>query len=179
MRWKASCFGNLGNAYQSLGEYERAIAFHQQHLDIAREIGDRRGQANSLGNLGNAYHSLGEYKRAISFHQQSLEITRDIGDRRGIANSLMSLSAAYQQVGRIKDGIVATQQAQQIMMEMELPLNAYPIPNWQKSIVRFAQKGNVQLALLFIGGVFAFPFLLIWIILLSVYRLLRRPFLRR
>ncbi|WP_279605218.1 tetratricopeptide repeat protein [Aetokthonos hydrillicola] len=32
---------NLGNAYYSLGRYQQAIQFHQQSLNIAREIGDR------------------------------------------------------------------------------------------------------------------------------------------
>jgi tetratricopeptide (TPR) repeat protein len=67
--------GSLGNAYDALGEYQRAIDFHQQSLKIKREIGDRHGEANSLGNLGAAYCSLGNYQRAIDFQQQSLAIS--------------------------------------------------------------------------------------------------------
>jgi tetratricopeptide (TPR) repeat protein len=59
--------GNLGLAYDSLGQYERAIDFHQQSLAISREIKDRLGEGASLGNLGNAYLSLGQYERAIDF----------------------------------------------------------------------------------------------------------------
>jgi len=33
--------GSLGNAYHSLGEYRRAIEYYEQHLQIARELGDR------------------------------------------------------------------------------------------------------------------------------------------
>jgi tetratricopeptide (TPR) repeat protein len=72
-RW-ANSLNNLGNAYQSLGEYHRAISLHEQSLEIMRAIGDRGGEAASLGNLGNAYFSLGEYRRAISLHEQSLAI---------------------------------------------------------------------------------------------------------
>ncbi|MGI2909842.1 tetratricopeptide repeat protein, partial [Tolypothrix sp. VBCCA 56010] len=68
-----------GNAYNSLGQYQRAIEFLQQSLEISREIGDRNGEGASLGNLGNAYNSLGQYQRAIEFLQQSLEISREIG----------------------------------------------------------------------------------------------------
>ena len=50
-RYRAS-LTSLGNAYNSLGEYRRAIDYHQQSLEIKREIGDRSGLANSLGNLG-------------------------------------------------------------------------------------------------------------------------------
>ena len=28
-------YGNLGNAYQSLGDYQKAIEYHEKHLRIA------------------------------------------------------------------------------------------------------------------------------------------------
>ncbi|NJK82393.1 MAG: tetratricopeptide repeat-containing protein [Chloroflexaceae bacterium] len=37
-RTKAA-LGNLGSAYHSLGDYPRAIAYHEQHLAISRAIG--------------------------------------------------------------------------------------------------------------------------------------------
>jgi tetratricopeptide (TPR) repeat protein len=85
--WKyTASLTSLGNVYYSLGEYQQAIEFHQQSLEITRQIGDRGGEASSYNNLGSVYDSLGEYQQAIEFHQQSLEITRQIGDRGGEAN---------------------------------------------------------------------------------------------
>jgi tetratricopeptide (TPR) repeat protein len=63
----------LGNCYDSQSNYPAALEYQQQSFEIAREIGDRGGEARSLGNLGNAYDSLGQYQRAIEFYQQSLE----------------------------------------------------------------------------------------------------------
>ena len=37
-------YGNLGNAYKSLGQFQQAIEYHKQHLSIAIEVGDRAGQ---------------------------------------------------------------------------------------------------------------------------------------
>src|SRR5713226_419052 len=68
-RAESYALGNLGNAYDSLGEYRRAIEFHEQHLAIARELGDRQGEASAPGNLGNDYHALGKYDRAIAFRE--------------------------------------------------------------------------------------------------------------
>ncbi|MEL0591384.1 MAG: CHAT domain-containing tetratricopeptide repeat protein, partial [Planktothrix rubescens PR222] len=65
--------------------------FHEQLLEIAREIGYRQGEAASLGNLGNAYHSLGQYDKAIAFHEQLLEIAREIGYRQGESVALNNL----------------------------------------------------------------------------------------
>ncbi|MBP0000448.1 MAG: tetratricopeptide repeat protein, partial [Cyanobacteria bacterium SID2] len=68
--WKfRAALTSLGNAYHSLGQFQRSIEFYQQSLDISREIGNRQGEAASLGNLGNAYHSLGQFQRSIEFYQ--------------------------------------------------------------------------------------------------------------
>jgi tetratricopeptide (TPR) repeat protein len=177
----ASSLGNLGSAYNSLGRYEEAISYYQQSLEIHREIGDRREVASSLGNLGSAYNSLGRYEEAISYQQQSLEIYREIGNRRKEANSLLVLGNLYQKIGRIEEGFAASQQAQLIYKELDLYVAAYPILNcnWMKKFAKFAQRNKFNLILCFIIGVFAFPFALVWIILLMFYRIIRSRFPHR
>ena len=39
--------------------YAKAIAYHQQELAIAKEVGDRVGEGKAYGNLGNAHMSQG------------------------------------------------------------------------------------------------------------------------
>ncbi|MDZ8225908.1 tetratricopeptide repeat protein [Nostoc sp. ChiVER01] len=175
---EGNSLSNLGNAYNSLGQYQRAIEFLQQSLEIFREIGDRNGEGKSLNNLGDAYNLLGQYQRAIEFLQQSLEIKREIGDRNGEGNSLISLGNAYHQCGRIQEGFVASYQAQQIFQELELPLEAMPYPQWLKSLIKLAQRGRLQLILCFIFGLIAFPFALVWLILLLLWRLIRAQFIK-
>jgi tetratricopeptide (TPR) repeat protein len=94
-RGEAASLGGLGNAYSSLGEYRRAIEYHEQALAIAEEIGDRRGESASLGGLGDAYSSLGEYRRAIEYHVVALDTSREIGDRRGEAKDLSGLGSVF------------------------------------------------------------------------------------
>ena len=45
-------YGNLSDAYQSLGEYRKAIEYYEQDLKIAKEIGDRVGEGRGYGNAG-------------------------------------------------------------------------------------------------------------------------------
>ena len=42
----------LGNAYQSLGDYQKATKYHKRDLKIAIEIGDRAIEGRAYGNLG-------------------------------------------------------------------------------------------------------------------------------
>ena len=48
-------YGNLGNAYDSLADYQKAIEFYEKDLKVTTEIRDRAGLGGAYGNLGNAY----------------------------------------------------------------------------------------------------------------------------
>ncbi|QDL09904.1 transcriptional regulator [Brasilonema octagenarum UFV-E1] len=176
---EAASLTNLGCAYQSLGQYQKAIDYHQQSLAIEREIGDRKGEAISLGNLGNTYICLREYQQVIDCYQQLLTIQREMGDRNGEAKSLQNLAQLYHLTGRIKEGYAAGIQATQIQQELELPIEAWAIPKWQKSIAKFALRGKLQLGLCFLAGLFAFPFALVFIVSVMLWRVGKSQLLRR
>ena len=89
-----SSLGNLGNAYNNLGQYEKAIDHLTRSLAIREEIGDRRGVAYSLGNLGNAYAASVSMRRP-STTSLARSPFRGIGNRRGVAFSLGNLGMAY------------------------------------------------------------------------------------
>jgi len=108
----------LGGAYDSLSEYNQAIEFYHQALELSRKIAHRNGEASSLNNLGIAYDSLGQYQQAIHFYQQSLEIYREIGDRHGEASSLMNLGIAYKSLGQYQQVIHFQQQSLGIYREI-------------------------------------------------------------
>ena len=114
----AKSLGNLGVAYDSLGEYNKAIDYHQQSLAITQEIGNRSGVANSLMGLGNAYLYIGEYNKAIDYYQQSLVIKREISDRSGVAKSLGNLGNAYYSLGEYNKAIDYYQQSLAIKREI-------------------------------------------------------------
>ena len=108
----------LGICYRSLGQYEKAIAYHQQSLEIKEEIGDRQGMASSLCGLGNCYYVLGQYEKAIAFYQQYHDISEEIGDRRGVASSLGNLGLCYENLGQYEKAIAHHQQSHDIDEEM-------------------------------------------------------------
>jgi tetratricopeptide (TPR) repeat protein len=116
---------NLGIAYKSLGQYQEALNFYQQSLEIKREIdvaegteSDRNGEANSLSNLGNVYCRLGQYQEALNFHQQSLAIRREIGNRNGEANSLNNLGNVCNLLGQYQEALNFHQQS--LVIEREI-----------------------------------------------------------
>ena len=87
---------NLGNAYDSLGDVKQAIVYHNQHLSIAKELGDRAGEGKAYGNLGNAYRSLGDVKQAIVYHNQDLSIAKELGDPIGQAKACYCIGVVHE-----------------------------------------------------------------------------------
>jgi len=96
---EGGAYGNLGNAYFSLGDFRRAIEYHQKGLKIAIEIGDRAREGLAYGNLGIAYFSLGDFRKAIQYNEQRLKIAIEIGDRVGEGGANGNLGIDYESLG--------------------------------------------------------------------------------
>ena len=102
---EGATLSNLGLAHHRLGEYSKAIEYHEQRLIIAREIGSRSGEGTAFGNLGMAYSRIAEYTKAIEYLEQHLAIAREIGDKLGEGNSLGNLGSAYYGLGKYTTAI--------------------------------------------------------------------------
>ena len=97
--------GNIGIVYRTLGHVEKAIEYHKNALEIARDIIDWCREETHLGNLGLAYSNLGQVEKAIECHENALEIARDIEDRRGEGTHLGNLGLAYSNLEQVEKAI--------------------------------------------------------------------------
>jgi tetratricopeptide (TPR) repeat protein len=68
----------VGGDYYKLGQYQQAIQFFQQSLNIARQTGYRSMEANILSSLGKTFYSLQQYQKAIKWYQQSITVIESI-----------------------------------------------------------------------------------------------------
>ena len=76
-------YSGLGNTYCSLGDFQKSIEYHERHLKISKEVGDRAGEGKAYGNLGKAYDCLGDLQKAIEYNEGHLKISKEVGDRAG------------------------------------------------------------------------------------------------
>ena len=111
-------YGNLGNAYQSLCYYQKAIEYYEKSFIILKEIGDRDGEGSTYGNLGIAYRSLGDYQKAIKYHKQHLKIAIEIGDRDGQGRGYGNVGNAYLSLGDYGNAIEYLQKFLKIATEI-------------------------------------------------------------
>ena len=71
-----------------MGDFRKAIEYHEKDLEIAKEVSDRVGERGAYGNLGNAYRSLGDFRKAIEYHEKHLQIAIEVSDRVGEGSAM-------------------------------------------------------------------------------------------
>ena len=59
----------------------RDTDYHEKHLKIGKEIGDRAGEGQAYGYLGIACQSLGDCQKAFGYHEKDLKIAKEMVDR--------------------------------------------------------------------------------------------------
>ena len=123
--------------YYSLGQYQQAIEFHQQALNIAREFGDRFCEGTALDGIGLTHQSLGQYQRSIEFHQQALNIAREIGARFGEGSTWFNLGLSLENINRELDALEAYRNACELYQAMGL--NA-KVQDCNNAIERLSQQ---------------------------------------
>ncbi|XP_014790024.2 G-protein-signaling modulator 2, partial [Octopus bimaculoides] len=87
--------GNLGNTYYLLGDFKKAIHYHERRLAIAKEFGDRSAERRAYTNLGNAYIFLGEFENAAEHYHKTLQIAKQLLDKALEAQACYSLGNTY------------------------------------------------------------------------------------
>ena len=101
----------LGDAHHHLGEYQRAIEFHERALAVARQDGLPVAEAWTLGDLLDNYLTVGDNHRAYKVCGELLDLSRrctDPGDR---CTALYNLGDGYRRLGLTRPSIESFEQA--------------------------------------------------------------------
>ncbi|XP_073331802.1 G-protein-signaling modulator 2-like [Pagrus major] len=88
-------YGNLGNTYYLLGDFETAVAAHEKRLLIAKEFGDKSAERRAHCNLGNAHIFLSQFEVAAGHYKRTLQLARLLKDKAVEAQACYSLGNTY------------------------------------------------------------------------------------
>ena len=83
-----------------LGNYEKALEYYNQLLNIYRKKGDKKYIAGYLNNIGACYYKLGNYDKAIENYHESLKIREELEDKKGMASSLNNIGNIYDDLSK-------------------------------------------------------------------------------
>ncbi|HIK09056.1 MAG TPA: tetratricopeptide repeat protein [Oscillatoriaceae cyanobacterium M33_DOE_052] len=93
---KARIMTIIGYSLRASGQSQKAIFFHEQAVEIARQEQDTRCEIANLNHLSRTYVALQNYAEAIAASQRALILSRQTGDRTGEACALSNFG--YSQV---------------------------------------------------------------------------------
>jgi tetratricopeptide (TPR) repeat protein len=74
-----------------MGDYETALAHHENDLKLADKLHSSMRQSRAFGNLGLVYELLHEHKKASECQEQHLSIAAQVSDRVAKVNAYSSL----------------------------------------------------------------------------------------
>ncbi|MDB9482544.1 tetratricopeptide repeat protein, partial [Dolichospermum circinale CS-537/05] len=98
VNFKRQVLNKIGDTYSEERQFERAIDYYQQGLDIARKLKNRNGESYALFKLGNAYFDLRQFLEARKYYQQCLAIDQELNDHRKQAGTYHQLGYVAQEM---------------------------------------------------------------------------------
>lgn len=99
---------NLGNAYYSLGQLNKALENSYALLKLAKKVnegGVKEAESMALTNIGLIYQAKGELKEAMRCFKEALKISRDSGYRQGEANQLGNIGLILKNKGELDEAL--------------------------------------------------------------------------
>ncbi len=105
---RALLLNNVGVAYKTMGEYDKAIEYYQQNLRLQEQIGATLHMARGRSNIATVYFFFGlDYEKALEYYNESLRLfqeyldenPQDIDGITGIAQSYLNIGIVYKEMG--------------------------------------------------------------------------------
>jgi tetratricopeptide (TPR) repeat protein len=78
----------LGLVYQEMGDFDSALLSHNRSLTLAKNLGDKDGEATDLVNIANILTDKEEYDKALAYYEESLNLQKDELKKGGIYNNI-------------------------------------------------------------------------------------------
>jgi tetratricopeptide (TPR) repeat protein len=116
-RTRLELLNQLGQAHQSIREFEKAKFYFQQAIDLSYEINHQLGEASNLFDLGNIYLATREFGQSRIYSNQCLKIQEEIGDRYSQASTYHNLGVVAQELRKYAEARQNYQQAIAINIE--------------------------------------------------------------
>jgi len=108
----------IGNTYsQNLKDYQRALPYYLEGLEISKEIGDDDEIRSTLNCLGVTIWNLGQYETALNYYQLALEICKVSENRIGEGVTLGSMGVVHLSLSEYKNALKCSKQALNILKE--------------------------------------------------------------
>jgi tetratricopeptide (TPR) repeat protein len=103
--------GDIGYCYLMQNEYDHALVFFQQALELAKKAGNEEEIASNHNNIGTIYVEWGDFGKAIDQFRQAMEIDRRTSKVDQISIDLNNIGKVYELWGKFELAVHYYQEA--------------------------------------------------------------------
>jgi tetratricopeptide (TPR) repeat protein len=112
------CLHRFGRGYMLISEYQKAIDYFHQAINVFEHIGEIRSLSPVYSGIGLCKRSLGNYDGAVQYFELGLKSARESQNRTAEAHALNSLGTTFHILGRYQEAILYLERAIHSALEL-------------------------------------------------------------
>lgn len=110
---RAMILGKLGSVFVRHGDFEKAISYQKQDLELSSRFGNYRALAFSLRNLGLSYKAMGDLSKAVGYLRDSRDRFAELEDDTYLVKADLDLVGALLDHDRVMEAFGYLEEAQE------------------------------------------------------------------
>jgi len=108
----------LGNAFQTKGNYERALQYYDQAYLLAQKVNLKKSLPGILNNIGLVHLNQGNYPSALNKFYETLRAAEAVKDQFVIGSALNNIAIIHFYQGKLDEAETAYEKTLQIAVDM-------------------------------------------------------------
>ena len=149
----ASALNFIASIYSQKGEYQKAITYHQDALEMAREENAQRETVGILLGMASTYENLGNPDRAIEYYKEAEVLAEEIGLNEELSGAYEGLATNFADIQDYSnaykylslqnniDDIIYRIESENVTTEL---INSYQMEKKQDEIAILEQKSVIE-----------------------------------
>lgn len=114
----ANSINSFGVAHYFLGEFDIALGYFNECLELNKELNDQEGIGFSLNNIALVFQDQGSYDLAIQNYTKALQAAERANDKRGAAGCLSNIGLLFKKQDNLTEAIDYFERAHEINQEI-------------------------------------------------------------
>jgi tetratricopeptide (TPR) repeat protein len=140
-RRRVNALNGAGSTATELNDFDSAMAYHQEGLQLRQELQDKKGISTVLHNMGLVAQCQGDYPRAIQWMEESLGLV-DPADKRSLAMSYANLGVVALLMNDLSNSQNWLERALETVKATEYPWETAFAANCLATV--FFEQGNFE-----------------------------------
>jgi len=102
LKLKSDILHVVGLSFDAIREFDKALDWYNQALELKRLCRDKIGEAKALNNIGLVYYQLSRFREAIPFLIESAELKLELKEYKSLTGTYANLGTAYEKLSEDK-----------------------------------------------------------------------------